>query len=98
MIELCESCTLRQCTITEPQLVAGWERLILDDKTREKLLSDEFSVYDAAEARTSSDPTVRKIATGRALAFCLMRNCYSDTCPRSAVYRYAHVDDAGLLA
>ncbi|MEO6513088.1 MAG: hypothetical protein ABIR37_00215 [Candidatus Saccharimonadales bacterium] len=97
MIKTCEDCSLQTCDITDGQLAAGWFKLMFDDKTREKLASDELAAFDSPEARASTDPAIRKMATGRAIALCFQRRSdLAPNCPLTALYEYAHIDDANL--
>ena len=96
-MELCDTCTINDVRITEAQLIAGWEWLVLHPKLREKLTNVTYGIFDTAEARASADLAIRKIATGRAIALCLTRNCITDTCPRSPIYKFANIDDPELL-
>jgi hypothetical protein len=96
-MELCNPCPVNNLEITEGQLAAGWCRLVLNNKTREKLASAEFAAFDSPAARASTDPAIRKTVTGRAIALCLQRHAAEvPSCPLTALYQYAHIDNPEL--
>jgi hypothetical protein len=97
VMELCQQCPVAGLGITEDQLVAGWETLVLKPDTREKLASDLYTAFDSDEARSSLDPAIRKTVTGRAIAQCLTRTCVDYECPLSEVHMYAATDDPNLF-